>query len=128
MVVECCPAHGRAGIHAPVFADDAGGRSDVDDHARLTRLHGLRDRMLAAIEHAVEIDVDGLLPEFGGTLLHRCILRRADDISRIVNQDIQAAELGQNPVDDRGCFGFIRHLQLHRKDPAPRGLANRSAR
>src|SRR6185369_820396 len=76
---------------------DAGGGSDVDDGAGALFLHH-RQHVLAAEEHALEIQVDLRVPDILGHL-HRAAGSRAADV---IHEDVDAPELLDAGLDHGG--------------------------
>jgi len=88
-----------------VVDDEARHRSDVDD-AALALLQHLARGGLRAEEHAVEVDVDDIVPVLPAHLLGR----RPSDDSRVIHQDVGAAQRVVDVVHHGGYLLRIGHI------------------
>ena len=59
-----------------------------------------------AIENTLQIDIEGLVPDFVGDVLELA-MRNAGAPTGIVNQDIEPAEFSSYAIDHRAHFGIL---------------------
>ncbi len=102
------PDHAVLGRHVGRLegrGDQPVRRGDVDDAPPATLLHG-GQRGAGGVEGGGEVDGDDRVP-----LLRRELLDRRDVLDAgIVDQDVDAAELGAGALDQRRHLGGLRHV------------------
>src|SRR5690606_15457705 len=105
-------------VDASILADHAGDRAEVDDRAGARLHHVLAYNVLRAEEDAGEVDIDRVLPVLDAPLLQGGALRGTDDVARVVDQDVDAPELGQAGIDRRLDIGLISDIELDGEHPS----------
>ena len=109
------PAFAAAACAAPGQPDRAWVEGDGDDAAAAVGFAEMRKSGLAAMERAVEVDVDHRLPA-----VRRKLRSRADEIaSRIVDQDVERTEALGAGLDRRLDLGVVANVGhgVVRRDP-----------
>ncbi len=108
-----CPREGqhraaRAGRHAETLLAHARRVADDADDAAALLGRQLRRGRVADVEDAIEVDVHLALPLFGLRLEKQLRL----DVARVVDDDVEAAQLGDDPVDHPAHGGVVGHVGL----------------
>src|SRR3954471_5580852 len=99
-------------------ADQRDEARDVDDRSAAGDLHR-RDGVLAAQEHAADVDRHDLVPDVDRRVGHGMVRLRHD--ARVVVQDVEPAIRPNGVVDHLLRVGLVRHVRLHeRRLPAGR--------
>src|SRR3989338_9224603 len=120
---ELARERAREGEHAPArrrrdaelrLADACRVAGDVDDPAELALDHPRGDRV-AAVEHAVEADVDLLGPFLGPGLEEEL----PADHARIVDEDVDRAELRRDALGHAPDGRVVRHVGVDGERAAP---------